>query len=232
MKWFVYFQPSSYNKNMITDDTLRQFLPFWERLSDDEKSRLKKSCSLLNFSAGAQVHSGDADCFGVLLLKEGNLRTYMLSEEGREITLFRIEEGDACALSASCILDAITFDVHISALTDAQVIQINNSIFQEMADNNVYIENFIYKTAVDRFSDVMWVMEQVLFMSMDKRLAIFLLDAGPVIPLTHQDIAANLGSAREVVSRMLKYFSDEGLVALSRGKVTVIDRPGLMKIIS
>lgn len=186
----------------------------------------------MNFSAGAQVHSGDADCFGVLLLKKGNLRTYMLSEEGREITLFRIEEGDACALSASCILDAITFDVHISALTDAQVIQINNSIFQEMAGNNVYIENFIYKTAVDRFSDVMWVMEQVLFMSMDKRLAIFLLDAGPVIPLTHQDIAANLGSAREVVSRMLKYFSDEGLVALSRGKVTVIDRPGLMKIIS
>lgn len=217
---------------MITDKTLQRFLPFWEGLKDEEKDKLKKSCALLEFPAGAQIHSGDADCVGILLLLEGDLRTYMLSEEGREITLFQMKEGDVCTLSASCILDAITFDVHIGALTDAKVIQINNSVFQEMAAANVYMENFIYRAALDRFSDVMWVMEQVLFMSMDKRLAIFLLDAGPVIPLTHHEIAANLGSAREVVSRMLKYFSDEGLVALSRGKVTVLDRPGLMKIVS
>lgn len=217
---------------MITDATLQRFLPFWGRLTDEEKNRLKESCTLLDFLPGAQIHSGDADCLGILLLLQGELRTYMLSEEGREITLFQMKEGDVCALSASCILDAITFDVHIGALTDAKAIQINNKVFQEMASANVYIENFIYRAALDRFSDVMWVMEQVLFMSMDKRLAIFLLDAGPVIPLTHHEIAANLGSAREVVSRMLKYFSDEGLVSLSRGKVTVLDRPGLMKIIS
>lgn len=216
---------------MVTETVLQQFLPFWEGLSEEEKDKLKAGSSLMEFSAGSQIHSGDADCVGILLLLEGDLRAYMLSEEGREITLFQMKKGDVCALSASCILDAITFDVHIGALTDARVVLINNTAFQELADKNVYMENFIYKAALDRFSDVMWVMEQVLFMSMDKRLAIFLLDAGPVIHQTHQEIAANLGSAREVVSRMLKYFSDEGLVALSRGKVTVLDRPGLMEII-
>ena len=134
-------------------------------------------------------------------------------------------------LSASCIMPAITFDVFIDAETDVELLQINASWFQEFQNRNVHAENFVYKIAIEKFSEVMWVMEQVMFMKMDKRLAIFLLDEGPTISMTHDEIARHMGSAREVISRMLKYFSAEGYVSLSRGTIHVEDRNALMQFL-
>ena len=160
----------------------------------------------------------------------------MLSEEGRDVTLYRLFSGDICILSASCVLDAITFDVFIDAEEDTDVLLISSAAFHQIAEENIYVKCFGYELATTRFSDVMWAMQQILFMGVDKRLAIFLWDetaktGSNSIKMTHEQIARYMGSAREVVSRMLKYFAGEGIVALSRGEIRVMDKEQLSKLI-
>lgn len=207
----------------------------WAHLSDEEREGVLADTTLMRYSKGTCIHSGDNDCKGMLIVKKGMLRTYMLSENGKEITLFRQNKGDICILSASCVLAAITFDVHIDAEEDTEVLLVGSSCFQALVERNIYVECFAYKLIADRFSDVMWTMQQILFMSMDKRLAVFLWDElsrtdDDTVHLTHEQIARDIGSAREVVSRMLKYFSSEGIVELSRGGIKVIDRKKLRKL--
>lgn len=215
---------------------VQSILTFWDHLNPLQQSMILENANPVNYHRGENIHRGDNDCVGVLLIKSGELRTYILSEDGRDITLYRLGPEDVCILSASCILQNITFDVHIDAEKDCEIILINSSIFQQIASENVYAENFSYKAAIDRFSDVMWAMQQILFMSFDKRLTVFLLDevtrtGSNTIVMTHEQIARYIGSAREVVSRMLKYFENEGYVHLSRGKIEVIDKVQLKEII-
>lgn len=157
---------------------------------------------------------------------------YIMSDEGKDITLYRMHSGDMCMLAASCVLQTITFDVFVDAEEDSRCCVISGPAFAAVSENNPAIKIFALEKAVSRFSDVMWVMQQILFMSMDKRLAIFLSDesartGSDVIALTHEQIARYMGSAREVVSRMLKYFAAEGIVEVSRKGVRIIDRSRL-----
>jgi len=218
--------------NEKDEQFIRTALYFWDKLSPSEKELLKSGIELAKYKAGQTIHSPESDCIGAFLVKEGEVRVYMLSEDGREITLYRLGKGEVCMLSASCVLKSITFDVHISVVRDSEIYHISTSAYQKLIDSNIYVENFSYKIAMDRFSDVMWAMEQILFMSFDKRLAIFLIEESrknnsETINLTHEQIAKYMGSAREVVSRMLKHFSNEGLVELSRGGVKILDKKRL-----
>ncbi len=207
----------------------------WPHLSDAEQQRMLANTSLLRYAKGTCIHNGENDCKGIMIVKKGLLRTYMLSESGKDITLFRLNKGDLCIFSASCVLSAITFDVHIDAEEDSEVIFVSSACFQSLVESNIYVECYAYKLIADRFSDVMWTMQQILFMSMDKRLALFLWDEisktdDDTVHLTHEQVARDVGSAREVVSRMLKYFSSEGVVELSRGGIKVIDKKKLRKL--
>jgi len=215
---------------------IQTVLTFWDHLNPNQKTMLLENATPVNYKRGENIHRGENDCVGVLLIKSGELRTYILSEDGRDITLYRLGSDDICILSASCILENITFDVHIDAEADCEVLLLKSSIFSQICNENIYAENFSYKSMIDRFSDVMWAMQQILFMSFDKRLTIFLLDevsrtGSNTINMTHEQIAKYIGSAREVVSRMLKYFENEGYVNLSRGKIEVIDKVQLKEII-
>jgi len=215
-----------------TLDYLRKNLDFWDKLNPAEQQALSASVEWKKYSTGQNVHSASHECVGVLLIKSGELRTYIMSEDGREITLFRVSAGEVCILSASCILQSISFDVFVDAVSDTEVLIIGASCFAKLMEQNVHAENFSLKAAAELFSEVMWTMEQILFMSFDKRLAIFLLDetsrtGSGTFALTHEQIAKYMGSAREVVSRMLKYFEKEGLVRLSRGTVEVINKEKL-----
>lgn len=207
---------------------LETLFPVWDKLTDAQQRRLAASTQPRSFPAGAHIHDGKNDCVGVVLVARGMLRVFSLSDEGREITLFRVGPGETCMLSASCMLPMITFDVFIDAQTDIDILVISAQQFQATMNENPSIEAFAYKQTAERFSEVMWAMQQVLFVSFDKRLATYLLTEaraqhGPIIAVTHERIARELGSAREVVSRMLKYFEREGLVKLDRGTVTIID---------
>ncbi|MBP8640674.1 MAG: Crp/Fnr family transcriptional regulator [Oscillospiraceae bacterium] len=212
-----------------------QSFPFWEKLSDDEKKTLCVQTSFAEYSKGQNIHGNTGNCTGALLVKSGILRAYILSDGGKEITLYRLYPGDICMLSASCVMQSITFDVYVDAEVKSEVYIINSGAFAKQMEENVFVENFALKMATERFSEVMWAMQQILFMSFDRRLAVFLIDelakdGGDTIKLTQEQIAKYMGSAREVVSRMLKYFSTEGLVEVSRGGVRVLDKTRLKTI--
>lgn len=218
------------------DQELAGFLAFWQQLSDDEKDLLKRDATLKSYPKGATMHRGSDDCLGVVLVKSGQLRIYMLSPDGRDITLYRLFAGDVCILSASCVIESITFDVFIDVEEVSEIITISPTVFQRLAHQNIYVEAFGYKMATERFSDVMWAMQQILFMSVDKRLAIFLSEESfkhnsKELKITHEQIAKYMATAREVVTRMLKYFSQEGIVELSRGKITIINEDKLNDLI-
>ena len=223
---------------MLTEENIqlisKYFAP-WAYLSQIERDELLENTSLMHYPKGTSIHNGENDCRGMLIIKKGTLRTYMLSESGKEITLYRLGEGELCVLSASCVLSAITFEVQIDAEEDTEVLFTSSMFFQSLLERNLQVECFAYKIATDRFSDVMWAMQQILFMSMDKRLAVFLWDElmksdDDTIRFTHEQVAKNIGTAREVVSRMLKYFSSEGIAELSRGGIRIVDKDKLRKL--
>ena len=208
--------------------------PFWPDLSSQDKQLLCQNTSLQTYPQGNLLHNGN-HCTGAIVVISGCLRVYLQPEQGREITLYRLFPGDICMLSASCVLEAITFDVTIDAEEDSTCYLIAGGTFADLAERNLTMKNFALEKAVSRFSDVMWVMQQILFMSFDKRLAIFLWDeitktGQDSIKMTHEQIARYMGSAREVVSRMVKYFAAEGIVETSRGGLKIIDRDKLKKL--
>ncbi len=216
---------------------LKDNLSFWNKLNDKEKELVKYNVNKITYNKGEILYSADSECLGLILIQKGGLRVYILSEDGREVTLYRLSEGDSCVLSASCILNNITFDVVIDAEADTELLLINIGTFSKLNNENIYVENFAYKNTVDRFSDVMWAIEQILFMSFDKRLATFLIDEAAKtrstdINLTHEQIAKYMGSAREVVSRMLKNFETQNILKLSRGLIQITDKEKLMKLLN
>lgn len=210
-------------------------LPFFDRLTEPQITELINGSQIASYKKGALIHDFSADCIGLMYVIKGSIRVYIISEEGREITLYHITDGEFCVLSASCVLKHITFDVNIEAGLDTQMMIVNSNTFAKISSENIYAECFTYKVAAERFSDVMWAFQQLLFMSIDKRLAVFLYDESVKtnsddIYITHDQIAKSIGSAREVVSRMLKRFSEDGIVELKRGIVSLIDRKKLKRI--
>ena len=208
---------------------------FWDKLTPEQQDFLWENLYPVSYQKGDIIHNGEYSCIGVVLIKTGGLRVFMLSSEGKEITLYRLGPQEVCILSASCILQNITFDVCVEAESDTEALLIPSAQYQKLIKQNIYAENFTYSLVVDRFSNVMWAMEQLLFMRFDKRLAIFLLDelsktGNPRISLTHEQIAKYMGSAREVVSRMLKYFAKEGMIEMSRGGIRILDKEKLREL--
>ncbi len=215
----------------VFEPVYQEIFPFWEKITDADRDDICRHSSVFTYPKGSNIHDGN-ECSGVILVRSGSLRLYIMSEEGKDITLYRLHTGDMCMLSASCVLQAITFDVLIDAEEDSECYVISGPAFAAVSERNPDIKIFSLETAISRFSDVMWVMQQILFMSMDKRLAIFLSDeaartGSDTIALTHEQIAKYIGSAREVVSRMLKYFANEGMVAVSRKDIKILDKKRL-----
>ena len=216
-------------------DCLAKGFPFWNDLTPDEQDMLCRYTRPVHCAKGARVHSPRESCVGIRLLRAGQLRAYLLSEDGRDVTLYRLFGGEVCILSASCVMDSVNIDLYIDAEEDTEAYCISAGVFRSLMQQNVEVRCFAYQMTAERFSDTMWTMQQILFMSADRRLAIFLADelaktGGDDVRLTQDQMAKYMGSAREVVSRLLKYFAGEGIVKLYRGGVTVTDKDRLMKI--
>ena len=209
-------------------------LPYWEHLTGEQRERVAQGARSVSFPRGAMVHAAEG-CLGLILVRRGRLRAYLLSEEGREVTIFRVEAGESCVLSASCVISQITFETHLTAEEDTELLVLPAGVFGRLTEENIYIRCFLFEMATQRFSEVMWVMQQILFLGIDQRLALLLSEQGraagsTVLRRTHEELARDLGSAREVVTRMLRRFAEEGLVELRRGTVEVKDLRGLERI--
>ncbi len=220
------------DKRQRIDFLLKQHECF-NKVDDTTLDYIGDNTMYKSFDAKQNIHSADTECVGVMFLVSGKLRVYIMSEDGKEVTLYRVSAGEVCILTASCVLSEITFDVYVDAEEDSEAVVLNSFAFSKLIDDNIYIENFSNKIKALRFSDVMWTMQQILFYSFDKRLAIFLyeelIESGNEIYYSHMDIAKYLGSAREVVSRMLKYFEHEGILTVSRKRIEIIDKKKLLE---
>lgn len=210
-------------------------LPFWASLTEQEKEILRKSAVIRRYEKGSFIHSSDRDCLGMLFILSGEIRTYILSDEGREITLFRLYPNDLCVLSASCVISQISFDTQMTARQDTEVLIIPPNITALLKEQNISVRCFLYEQATERFSEVMWAMQQILFKGLDQRLAAFLVEEcertnSNTVRMTHEQIARNISSAREAVARMLKQFTQDGFVELKRGEIIIKDTDGLKRL--
>lgn len=211
------------------------YFPIWDQLNQDQQSRIQNSVALRSAPKGTVLHNGDMDCTGLLLVKSGQLRAYILSDEGREITLYRLFARDICLLSAACMLRGVQFDVAIEAEKDTELWVLPADRYKRLMEESAPLANYTNSVLAERFSDVMWLVEQVLWKSFDKRLAAFLLEEAALegsdtLRMTHETIGRHLGSPREVVTRMLRYFQGEGLVRLARGSVELTGRERLREL--
>ena len=210
------------------------YFPVWEKLTPAQQERLKGSAAIRTVKKGSALHSS-MDCTGLLLIRQGQLRAYILSDEGREITLYRLFDRDICLFSASCMMRSIQFEMMIEAEKDTELWIVPADIYQNVMQESAPVSNFTNEIMAARFSEVMWLMEQIMWKSFDKRLAAFLLEESALegdntLKLTHEIIANHLGTAREVVTRMLRYFQSEGMVKLARGTVEICEERRLQEL--
>ncbi len=212
--------------------TFQEYFPIWDQLRPEQQDKILNSLIFKSVTKGTVLHNGSMDCTGLLLIKSGQLRAYILSDEGREITIYRLFDRDLCLFSASCMLRSIQFEITIEAEKDSELWIIPPDVYQGIMAESAPVANYTNELMASRFSEVMWLMEQVMWKSLDKRLAAFLLDEASIegtnsLKITHEVIANHLGSHREVITRMLRYFQSEGMVKLSRGMVTILDEAKL-----
>lgn len=220
------------DKEMI----LKKHLAIWDKLTQEERKMIIDGSVINKFEKSTMVYKNESNCKGIMIILSGQLRVYLMSDEGREVTLYRINKNEMCILSASCLMDSIIFDVYIDAVDNTEVLLIPSALLHKIIAKNIYFELYLQKKANERFSDVMWTIQQILFTKIDKRIAIFLWDEmikanSNVLQYTQEEIAKYIGSAREVVSRILKYFIEDGIVKVARGKIEIIDKNKLKKLI-
>lgn len=213
--------------------TFDTYFPIWDKLNDTEKDLLINSISFVSLKKGEQLRRCGSECVGLTLIQSGQVRAYITSEDGREITLYRLLERDMCLFSANCIMQNIQFDVLMAAEKDTWLWIIPPYIYKELMETSIHVANYTNQLMASHFSEAMWMIEQVMWKSFDKRLAAFLLEESSLensltLKITHEKIADHLGSAREVVTRMLRHFQADGLVKLSRGTIEITDEDELL----
>lgn len=215
------------------EDTIAQTfyerLSFWNHLSEDERTMLITQTQYVDYTAGELLHSADGECQGAMFVRRGVLRTYLLSEDGKEATIFRVREHDTCVMSASCALSVIDFDIQIEAETDCSVMLVPSALFARLMNQNVYVENFVYKLTAKRFSNMMEAVQRMFFMSLKQRIISFLLDESArsnsnTLKITQEQLARDIGSAREAVSRSIKQMVEEGGIQIHRGVIEIVDK--------
>ncbi len=213
----------------------REIFPVFNKLSARQQDLILNSLITKSVKKGEIIHSANEECSGLLIIKSGQLRAYILSDEGREITVYRLFDRDICLFSASCVIRSVQFDITVSAQKDTELYIIPPKVYKSITEESAAAANFTNELMADRFSEIMWLIEQIMWKSLDRRVAAFLLEETAVentesLKITHEAIANHLGSSREVITRMLRYFQKEGLVKLSRGQITVTDAEGLRSL--
>ena len=190
------------------------YFPIWNKLIINEQQALSASVRELHCNKGDLIRTG-GDCTGLILFISGQLRAYTVSKDGREITLYRLFERDICLFSASCMMNSIQFDIALCAEKDTDAVIIPSDIYRSIMEKSAPLANYTNEVMASRFSDVMWLIDQIMWKSFDRRLADFLLNEANIedsntLKITHEAIGIHLANTQEVDTRMLKYFFFEG----------------------
>ena len=212
-----------------------EYLPFWNKLTEEQKQRISNVIEFRQIAKGTHIHDSSADCLGLVVVRSGQLRAYILSEDGREITISRLTQYDVSLLSASCVMPDMQFDIIIEAEKDTELWVIPACLYKNLMDESLAVATYANSLISGHFSELMWLVEQIMWKSFDKRLAKFLVEESALedttsLKITHEIIANHMGTAREVVTRMLRYFQSEGMVKLTRGTVELTDTDRLEEL--
>ncbi len=210
--------------------------PFLRGLARESFERLAASCESLVVPQGQHLLDEGALCEALLLVERGHIRVYKSAPTGREITLYRVEPGESCLLGTACLLSGEHYPAQAATLEEMNALAVPAQVFRSLFGREQGVQGFVVDLFSRRFVDLMVLVDEVVFRRMDERLSGFLLAEARKAPgalypveMTHEEIAAHLGTAREVVSRLLAQFETEGLVALGRRLVRVKDAPALSR---
>ena len=221
--------------NINKKSYLNDNLPFFKDLSQEEKTMIYDATHIEQYKLGELVYSKYKACSGIVLVLKGQLRSFMSSLSGKEITLFRLFENDLCILSSACVYQNLSYDISLQAEEDSSLIVIDGNFFKEVLEKNLSVQKFMLEVTQSKLSEIMWVLEQVVFFSLEHRLSDYLINQHYLkdsiqIYITHEAIANDLGSSREVISRMLKRFEKDNLIEMGRGYIKIIDIKGLKSL--
>jgi CRP/FNR family transcriptional regulator len=211
-------------------DRITHAMPFLSRADASLVNELRQHANFARIPAGHDVFVDGDRVDGIALLLSGVVRVYKIGETGREITLYRFGLGQSCILSANAILSQKSFPAIATVEEDAEAVMIPADVFRTWVNKYDPWREFVFDLLSERLSTVLAVVDEVVFKRMDRRVAAWLLNQAKVqnpMRVTHQEIAGELGSSREVISRILEDFSREGLVSSGRGTIEVLDRDGL-----
>ncbi|MBI2308961.1 MAG: Crp/Fnr family transcriptional regulator [Rhodocyclales bacterium] len=213
----------------VTHERLLALYPALHDLPAAELDRLLQPTALLRIPAGARLFAEAQPCQGFPLVVEGSIKVVKTAPSGREMLLYRVEPGDSCIISSSCLLGHTPYTARGESETAVTLAILPDTLFAKLLAENRAFRDFVFHLLAERIADLMQLVEEVAFHRLDQRLARLLLARGSDIHATHQALADELGSVREIVSRLLKGFAAEGLVELGRERITLVDRDGLRR---
>lgn len=210
-------------------------LPFWDHLSEQERTFSQCGTTHHHYKKGEDIFDYSDSCMGMVYIQMGSIRIYITSKDGREVTLFHLSAGDCCVFSSACVIGGITLDVQMVAESEVALLAIHAGTVSQLMVSNIYFKCFAYELSVNRYSTVVWVMQQILFSHFDERMARFLISVyektgDKTIRMTQEAMAQEVNSAREVVARMLRQFESDGLIELNRGMVVLKNIESLKNI--
>lgn len=201
------------------------------QLSEESLALLEQGIYVTHAPVGTTMFSEGSECKGYVMLLEGSVRVQKTSEDGREIVLYRVESGESCVMTTTCLISDDEYGAEGIAETDITVATIPPHIFNQLLQKSDKFSRFVFEVYAKRMSMLMMLVEEVVFKKLDIRLAHLLLDKkADQFDITHHDLATELGSVREVISRQLKVFERQGLIQLGRGHIQIVNRDGLQAL--
>lgn len=193
---------------------------------------LMEAAQLVNLPAKQQVFYPGSRCENYLLMVEGGVKTQLLSESGREVLLYHVGPGDSCVLTTSCLLSGDNYPAEGVTEVDITAFAISSHAFHRGIEQSAFFREFVFKNFATRLSNIIKRIESLVFSTIDVRLSLLLLSMGvPVLHKTHQELAAELGTAREVISRHLKRFEAYGWIKITRGAIEIINPLALQALV-
>jgi len=206
---------------------LLERFPLFRQLDAPRLARLLEDAQFLQVPAGTVLFDASQPCRGFPLLLEGAVRVAKFAPNGREILLYRVDPGQGCILSGGCLLGHSDYTARGVAEQDVTLLSVPPALFQELLLEFEPFRRFVFGMYGERLAEMMELVEEVAFRRLDERLAQLLVHRGPVIQATHQKLADELGSVREIVSRLLRSFEERGWVKLERERITLLDPKSL-----
>jgi CRP/FNR family transcriptional regulator len=217
------------DRNRVGERLKAQY-PALRDLPQEEFSRILAEGTLREVPAGTVMFDEAQPCMGFPFILGGSIGVSKLAENGREIQLYSVDAGDSCILTSSCLLGSVDYAAHGVTLAPTTLFILPRPTFERLLRSSDGFRRYVFGLFADRISDLMQTVEEVAFKRLDQRLAALLLRRGPTVRATHQQLADELGSVREIISRIMRNFSVQGLVQTGREQITILDSDGLRRV--